>query len=51
MILYVAFYSSGMGNTAWLSSEFFPMEVRALGAMMVRLTLHLDISMSLTTYS
>lgn len=29
MILYVAFYSSGMGNTAWLSSEFFPMEVRA----------------------
>jgi SP family myo-inositol transporter-like MFS transporter 13 len=35
MILYVAFYSSGMGNTAWLSSEFFPMEVRAYGTMML----------------
>jgi SP family myo-inositol transporter-like MFS transporter 13 len=35
MILYVGFYSSGMGNTAWLSSEFFPMEVRAYGAMML----------------
>lgn len=31
MIIYVGFYSSGMGNTAWLSSEFFPMEVRAYG--------------------
>ena len=38
MILYVAFYSSGMGNTAWLSSEFFPMEVRAYGAMMLTCT-------------
>lgn len=36
MIIYVGFYSSGMGNTAWLSSEFFPMEVRAYGTMMVR---------------
>ena len=35
MICYVGFYSSGMGNTAWLSSEFFPMEVRAYGTMMV----------------
>jgi MFS transporter, SP family, solute carrier family 2 (myo-inositol transporter), member 13 len=26
MIFYVGFYSSGMGNTAWLSSEFYPME-------------------------
>ncbi len=34
MIIYVGFYSSGMGNTAWLSSEFFPMEVRAYGTMM-----------------
>ena len=24
MIIYVGFYSSGMENTAWLSSEFFP---------------------------
>lgn len=33
MVFYVAFYSSGMGNTAWLSSQFFPMEVRALSTM------------------
>ncbi|GAB7355563.1 hypothetical protein MBLNU459_g6036t1 [Dothideomycetes sp. NU459] len=38
MVCYVAFYSSGMGNTAWLSSEFFPMEVRALGTMMLTMT-------------
>ena len=24
-----------MGNTAWLSSEFFPMEVRSVGTMMM----------------
>jgi SP family myo-inositol transporter-like MFS transporter 13 len=35
MIIYVGFYSSGMGNTAWLSSEFFPMEIRAYGTMML----------------
>ena len=38
MIFYVGFYSSGMGNTAWLSSEFYPMEVRAMGAMMLTCT-------------
>jgi len=38
MIFYVGFYSSGMGNTAWLSSEFYPMEVRAMGAMMLTMT-------------
>jgi len=38
MVFYVAFYSSGMGNTAWLSSEFFPMEIRALGTMMLTCT-------------
>ncbi|KAJ9625835.1 hypothetical protein H2203_004599 [Taxawa tesnikishii (nom. ined.)] len=38
MIFYVGFYSSGMGNTAWLSSEFFPMEVRAMGTMMLTMT-------------
>lgn len=27
-----------MGNTAWLSSEFFPMEVRAMGTMMLTMT-------------
>ena len=38
MIIYVAFYSSGMGNTAWLSSEFFPMEFRAYGTTMLTCT-------------
>ncbi|KAF2498069.1 general substrate transporter [Lophium mytilinum] len=38
MVCYVGFYSSGMGNTAWLSSEFFPMEVRAMGTMMLTMT-------------
>lgn len=38
MVLYVGFYSSGIGNTAWLSSEFFPMEVRAMGTMMMTMT-------------
>ncbi|KAJ9129747.1 Myo-inositol transporter [Pleurostoma richardsiae] len=38
MILYVASYSSGCGNTAWLSSEFYPMEVRAMGTMMLTMT-------------
>lgn len=38
MIFYVGFYSSGMGNTAWLSSEFYPMEVRAMGTMMLTCT-------------
>lgn len=27
-----------MGNTAWLSSEFFSMEVRAMGTMMLTMT-------------
>jgi SP family myo-inositol transporter-like MFS transporter 13 len=35
MILYVGFYSSGVGNMAWVSSEFFPMEIRAYGTMML----------------
>ncbi|KAH6683599.1 general substrate transporter [Plectosphaerella plurivora] len=38
MVFYVGFYSSGIGNTAWLSSEFFPMEVRAMGTMMLTMT-------------
>lgn len=37
MIVYVGFYSSGMGNTTWLSSEFFPMEVRAYGYVVLTL--------------
>ncbi|KAH8671756.1 general substrate transporter [Tricladium varicosporioides] len=35
MIIYVGFYSTGIGNMAWVSSEFFPMEVRSLGTMML----------------
>ncbi|KAK9418071.1 putative Major facilitator superfamily (MFS) profile domain-containing protein [Seiridium unicorne] len=38
MICFVAFYSSGIGNTAWLSSELFPMEVRSMGTMMLTMT-------------
>ena len=36
MIIFVVFYSLGIGNLAWVSSEFFPTEIRALGTMMVR---------------
>jgi hypothetical protein len=35
MIIFVVFYSLGIGNLAWVSSEFFPIEIRALGTMMV----------------
>ncbi|RDW80366.1 hypothetical protein BP5796_05064 [Coleophoma crateriformis] len=35
MICYVGFYSSGIGNMAWVSSELFPYEVRAAGTMML----------------
>ncbi|CAH0027289.1 unnamed protein product [Clonostachys rhizophaga] len=38
MVLFVGFYSSGIGNTAWLSSEFFPLEIRAMGTMMLTMT-------------
>ncbi|KAI0438350.1 general substrate transporter [Xylaria telfairii] len=38
VVIYVAFYSSGIGNTAWLSSELFPMEVRSMGTMMMTCT-------------
>ncbi|KAI1079521.1 general substrate transporter [Whalleya microplaca] len=38
MVFFVAFYSSGIGNTAWLSSELFPMEVRSMGTMMMTMT-------------
>ncbi|KAK2757396.1 myo-inositol transporter [Colletotrichum kahawae] len=38
MVFFVGFYSSGIGNTAWLSSEFFAMEVRAIGTMMLTMS-------------
>ncbi|KZZ98751.1 General substrate transporter [Moelleriella libera RCEF 2490] len=38
MVIFVAFYSSGIGNTAWLGSEFFPMQVRSMGTTMLTMT-------------
>ncbi|KAI5803850.1 general substrate transporter [Geopyxis carbonaria] len=38
IIVFVACYSSGVGNTAWMGNEFLPMEVRALGTMMITCT-------------
>ncbi|KAI0967921.1 general substrate transporter [Xylaria arbuscula] len=38
VVIYVAFCSSGIGNTAWLSSELFAMEVRSMGTMMMTCT-------------
>ncbi|CAG8134946.1 unnamed protein product [Penicillium salamii] len=38
MIIFVVFYSLGIGNLAWVSSEFFPIEIRALGTMMMTCT-------------
>ncbi|PHH86737.1 hypothetical protein CDD83_9815 [Cordyceps sp. RAO-2017] len=38
IVAYVALYSSGLGNTAWLGSEFFPTEMRAMGTMMLTVT-------------
>ena len=33
IIWFVAFYGVSVGNTAWMSTDFFPMEVRAMGTM------------------
>ncbi|KAH8667104.1 general substrate transporter [Xylariales sp. PMI_506] len=38
VILFVSVYSSGIGNTAWLGSELFPISVRAAGTMMLTMT-------------
>lgn len=38
MVVYVAFYSVGAGNIAWMSSEFFPLEVRAIGTMFLTMS-------------
>jgi SP family myo-inositol transporter-like MFS transporter 13 len=35
MLIFVVFYSLGIGNLAWVSSDFFPIEIWALGTMMV----------------
>jgi SP family myo-inositol transporter-like MFS transporter 13 len=33
IIWFVSFYGVSVGNTAWMSTDFFPMEVRAMGTM------------------
>jgi hypothetical protein len=38
MVFFFSFYSSGIGNAAWLSSELFPIEVRSMGTMMMSMT-------------
>lgn len=35
IILYVAFYSSGVATMGWIGTELIPMEVRAVGTMLV----------------
>ncbi|CAD6499029.1 BgTH12-04683 [Blumeria graminis f. sp. triticale] len=38
MVSLVIFYGSGIGALSWVSSEFFPMEVRSLGTMVMTLS-------------
>jgi len=38
IILYVAFYSSGVATIAWIGTELIPLEVRALGTMLNTVT-------------
>lgn len=33
IVWFVLFYGLSVGNTAWMSTDFFPMEVRAMGTM------------------
>lgn len=48
MVVFVGFYSSGIGNTAWLSSEFFALEVRAMSTMSMLNPLPVNLSVELT---
>ena len=38
IIFYVASYATGLGNVPWTANELLPMEVRALGTMMITCT-------------
>ncbi|KAF2144001.1 uncharacterized protein K452DRAFT_345420 [Aplosporella prunicola CBS 121167] len=38
IIWFVFFYGVSVGNTAWMSTDFFPMEVRAIGTMYMTCT-------------
>lgn len=33
VLLFVIFYGVSVGNTAWMSADFFPLEVRSMGTM------------------
>ncbi|KAE8311548.1 general substrate transporter [Aspergillus transmontanensis] len=35
IIWFVIFYGVSVGNTAWMSTDFFPLEVRAMGTMWI----------------
>ncbi|KAJ9400982.1 hypothetical protein DTO282F9_1930 [Paecilomyces variotii] len=35
IILFVVFYGVSVGNIAWMSTDFFPLEVRAMGTMWI----------------
>ncbi|WQF84180.1 Putative major facilitator, sugar transporter, major facilitator superfamily [Colletotrichum destructivum] len=37
MIMFVAFYAAGLGCVPWQANEFLPMEVRAMGTMMINI--------------
>ena len=37
MIFFVAFYAAGLGCVPWQANEFLPMEVRAMGTMMINI--------------
>lgn len=38
IILFVGFYSSGVATVAWIGTELIPMEVRAVGTMLITVT-------------
>ncbi|EON62414.1 hypothetical protein W97_01636 [Coniosporium apollinis CBS 100218] len=38
IIIFVASYATGLGNVPWTANELLPMEVRALGTMMITCT-------------
>lgn len=38
IVIFVAFYSLGAGNIAWMSSELDPIEVRAVGTMLLTMS-------------
>lgn len=51
IIFYVAFFASGVATIGWVSTELLPIEVRALGTMMVRPPFYPNfLPLALTTY-